>query len=159
MTTDERGFFKVLIVIILLVIICITAGVFFFNKAKPTVSLQSRPQVEDTTEPTKAKVVYGSLNGKWAGPWTNSLGEHGTDTLDITDTATGFFQGVWAGNINITGQWLTKDSLKFSGQTETRDYQVQGSLQGDTLILNYTATRLNTSGTYTGEENLTRISK
>jgi hypothetical protein len=66
---------------------------------------------------------------------------------------------VWAGNINITGQWLTKDSLKFSGQTETRDYQVQGSLQGDTLILNYTATRLNTSGTYTGEENLTRISK
>jgi len=60
---------------------------------------------------------------------------------------------MWAGNISITGQWLSKDSLKFSGRTETRDYQVQGSLQGDTLILNYTATRLNTSGTYTGKKN------
>jgi len=159
MTTDERGFFKVLMVIILLVIICIAAGVFFFNKPKPTVNLQPSPQVEDTTEPTKAEVIFGNLNGKWAGPWTNSLGEKGNDTLDITDNGAGSFQGMWAGNISITGQWLSKDSLKFSGRTETRDYQVQGSLQGDTLILNYTAKRLNTSGTYTGEEKLTRVSK
>ena len=159
MTTDERGFFKVLIVIILLVIICISAGVFFFNKPKPTVNLQPNPQVVNTTESAKARVVYGSLSGKWAGPWTNSLGEHGTDTLDITDTATGFFQGMWAGNIPVMGQWLTENSLKFSGKTDTRDYMVQGSLQGDTLILSYTAKRLNTSGTYTGEEKLTRVSK
>jgi hypothetical protein len=155
MTTDERGFFKVLVVVILLVI-CIAAGVFFFNKTKPAVNLQPNPQVNRTGS-TKAKVVYGGLNGKWAGPWTNSLGEHGTDTLDITDTATGFFQGMWAGNIPVMGQWLTENSLKFTGKTDTRDYLVQGNLQGDTLILSYTAKRLNTSGTYTGEEKLTRV--
>jgi hypothetical protein len=95
---------------------------------------------------------------KWSGTWTNSLGEKGNDTLEISTDSAGNIKGVWSGNINITGQWSDSSNLKFSGQTTTRDYQVTGKIENNILILNYTATRLNTSGTYTGEEKLTKVS-
>jgi len=101
--------------------------------------------------------ALSNISGNWTGTWTNSLGESGNDTLQITVDKSGNLQGVWSGNINITGQWLNNTNIRFSGQNSTRSYQVQGSVLGNTLILYYTATRLNTSGTYTGIESLTRV--
>jgi len=93
---------------------------------------------------------------KWSGSWTNSLGEKGNDTLGITTDSAGNIKGVWSGDISIAGQWSDSSNLKFSGRTTARDYQVTGKIEKDILVLNYTATRLDTSGTYTGEEKLTR---
>ena len=53
---------------------------------------------------------------------------------------------------------MEKIRLKLSGRTATRDYQIKGTLQGNTLLLSYVTIRLNTSGTYTGEEKLIRVS-
>jgi len=134
--------------IILVILLSIGVGV---------VVIRQLNQPSNSTKP-KVTPVVSHLTEKWTGPWTNSLGEHGDDTLEITDDGAGNIQGLWSGTINVTGQWLNKTSIKFSGRTSTRDYQVQGTIQGDTLILNYTATRLDTSGTYSGEEKLTRVS-
>ena len=178
MTTEltPRGSSKVLLIVIILVVILGIGIVISFYKPKPTSSLLNQPpisaesKVKDTL-PTNSQINQPSISSvskvspttsnlteKWAGPWTNSLGEKGDDTLDITEDGAGNFQGLWSGNIKVTGQWLDKTSMKMSGRTSTRDYQVQGTIQGNTLILKYVATRLNTSGTYTGEEKLTRVS-
>ena len=114
-------------------------------------------QVATISPTTMVSVTPISKTEKWAGTWTNSLGESGVDTLEITDDGSGNIKGVWSGNIVVTGQWLDKTTLKLSGRTATRDYQIKGTLQGNTLLLSYVATRLNTSGTYTGEEILTRV--
>ena len=114
-------------------------------------------QVATISPTTMVSVTPISKTEKWAGTWTNSLGESGEDTLEITDDGSGNIKGVWSGNIVVTGQWLDKTTLKLSGRTATRDYQIKGTLQGNTLLLSYVATRLNTSGTYTGEEKLTRV--
>jgi hypothetical protein len=53
---------------------------------------------------------------------------------------------------------MEKIMLKLSGRTATRDYQIKRTYQDNTLLLTYVATRLNTSGTNTGEEKLTRVS-
>jgi len=157
MRTGNNGF-KALRLVILLVTIGVVSG-FFFYKSKSTVISQP-VQLSNPTE-SKSKVVYGNLAGSWTGPWTNSLGEHGNDTLVITENNgnLGTFRGLWSDNILVTGQWLNKTNFGFSGRTSTRLYQVQGIIQGNNLMLNYTATRLNASGTYTGEEKLTQTSK
>jgi hypothetical protein len=117
------------------------------------------PSLAPTSTPAPIISMAPVSSQKWSGTWTNSLGENGGDTLVISSTSSGKITGTWSGNINVTGQWLDKSSLKFSGRTDTRDYQVTGKLQNGTLTLNYTATRLNSSGTYTGEEKLTLTSK
>jgi len=77
--------------------------------------------------------------------------------LVITDGLSGNFQGIWYGSINITGKWLTQTSFQFSGSTSNRAYQSQGTIQGNTVTITYTAARLDSSGTYTGQETLTRV--
>jgi hypothetical protein len=126
-------------------------------KPSPTSLVEATPSA--TPIEMVATTVPKALTENWAGTWTNSLGEHGNDTLVLTNDGNGNFTGIWSGNINVRGQWLDKTNLKMSGQTTTRSYQVDGEVLGDTLNLEYTATRLNTSGTYTGKEQLTRISK
>ena len=153
MTSRVSNKIVIAIIVVLLVGVCASV-VITHHQPKPTATPivhPSNPVVSKEETPT-----FGNVTGKWTGPWTNSLGEHGNDTLEITDDGAGNFKGVWSGTINVTGQWLDNTHLKMSGRTSTRDYQVQGTVQGDTLNLNYTATRLNTSGTYTGEETLTR---
>ncbi len=155
--SGNGGLNKALIFVILVIVVCGIVGVLIIsNKPKPTINPQSnKPTVSITP---KAQTAYGNLSGQWTGKWSNSLGEQGDETLEITDDGVGNFQGTWSGTIKITGKWLNKTSVEFSGQTSTRAYQAQGNLQGSTLIINYTATRLNTSGTYTGQESLTRVS-
>jgi hypothetical protein len=110
------------------------------------------------TTPSPAATALDNLGGNWTGMWTNSMGESGNnDTLQITDDGSGDLEGVWSGNVSITGEWDDDTDIDFSGQTGTRAYQVQGSIIGSTLLLNYTATRLDTSGTYTGVELLTLV--
>ena len=118
--------------------------------------MQTQLPIKTSVTPTILPTATpATTTKKWRGTWTNSLGENGNDTLEITTDTAGNFKGVWSGNINVTGQWLTKATLKMSGKTTTRDYQVTGTIQDSTLFLSYTATRLNSSGTYTGEEKLT----
>jgi hypothetical protein len=110
------------------------------------------------TTPVTAAAALDNVGGNWIGTWTNSLGESGNnDTLQITDDGSGDLEGVWSGNIDITGGWDDETDIDFSGQNSTRAYQVQGSFIGNMLVLNYTATRLDTSGTYTGVELLTLV--
>jgi hypothetical protein len=110
------------------------------------------------TTPSPAATALDNVGGNWTGMWTNSMGESGNnDTLQLTDDDSGDLEGIWSGNIGITGEWDDETDIDFSGQTSTRDYQVQGSIIGSMLILNYTAIRLDTSGTYTGVELLTLV--
>ena len=104
-------------------------------------------------------VPQSETSQKWSGTWTNSLGENGDDTLEITTDSAGNIKGVWSGNIKIIGKWSDSSNLQFSGRTTIRDYQVTGKTENNILILNYTATRLNSSGTYTGEEKLSQVAR
>jgi hypothetical protein len=100
---------------------------------------------------------FGNINGYWTGTWNNSLGQSGTDTLRIADPHSGSFTGVWSGATIISGQWLTNNTFQFNAYTPTRTYQVQGSVQGLVMSLTYTAIRLDSTGSYTGQEKLNRI--
>jgi hypothetical protein len=100
---------------------------------------------------------FGNINGYWTGTWNNSLGQSGTETLRIADSRNGSFTGVWSGATAISGRWLTNNTFQFNAFTPTRTYQVQGSVQGLAMSLTYTATPLDSTGSYTGQEKLNRI--
>jgi len=141
---------------IIVVFLLIVGGYWMLSSKVKSVPMQTQLPIKTSVTPTILPTATpATTTKKWRGTWTNSLGENGNDTLEITTDTAGNFKGVWSGNINVTGQWLTKATLKMSGKTTTRDYQVTGTIQDSTLFLSYTATRLNSSGTYTGEEKLT----
>jgi hypothetical protein len=54
---------------------------------------------------------------------------------------------------------LDRTTCKFSGRTDKRYYSISGTLRGDTVMITYTATRLDAPGSYTGQETLTRVSR
>src|SRR5688572_17343277 len=64
-----------------------------------------------------------SLAGKWTGNWTNSLGEKGKSTLDLSEDANGNLSGTWDG-VKVTGKRVNKNTIEMKGKNEKRSYQL-----------------------------------
>lgn len=96
------------------------------------------------------------LSGRWSGTWTNSVGETGPDSLELTEDAQGRLQAVWTGYVRLEGQRVDAATLRLRGRTEKREFDVVGKLEGETLHLQYVARRLDGPGSYEGSSRLTR---
>lgn len=97
-----------------------------------------------------------SLSGRWNGTWHNSVGESGPDSLELQEDAQGNLSGTWSGSVAVTGRRTDASHLELHGRTSTREFNVQGVLEGGQLRLTYVARRLNAEGSYRGESRLTR---
>jgi hypothetical protein len=147
----------VIIGVIIVAAVAVAAVIILYPKTKPATDYQPEGISPTSTPSPTAPAAASYPSGKWTGTWTNSLGEHGNETLEISDGTEGNFSGLWSGSINISGKWTGRSSMNFSGKTDTRSYEAEGTILGNTLTIKYTATRLNSSGTYTGEEKLTHV--
>lgn len=97
-----------------------------------------------------------SFGGRWAGTWTNSVGESGPDTLTLREDASGNLSGVWSGYVEVHGRRLSPTSLELRGSTANRAFTIRGQLVGGELVLRYTARRLDGQGSYEGESRFQR---
>jgi hypothetical protein len=96
-----------------------------------------------------------SFAGKWAGPWTNSLGEKGDSNLKLTEDADGVLTGTWDG-VKVKGERINKNTIELRGKNETRSYQLTCTVKGGKMEMKYVVTRLNMEGSYDGKATLTR---
>ena len=96
------------------------------------------------------------IAGSWEGSWTNSLGEHGGDSLVLEESNDRKIAGTWSGNIPVSGGWINITTFKLHAQTQQRDYAITGTIQDDNLTLRYVATRLDSDGSYRGTSRFTR---
>ncbi|QEL15196.1 hypothetical protein [Limnoglobus roseus] len=95
-----------------------------------------------------------AFEGKWSGPWTNSLNEKGESKLELTETADGTLTGSWDG-FEVTGRRVNKTTFEIRGQTKTRSYQMTGTVAKGELTLKYLVTRLGgMDGSYDGKATL-----
>jgi hypothetical protein len=95
------------------------------------------------------------IAGSWAGTYTNSLGNNGNTKLQLSEDGSGNLTGTWD-DVNVTGKRTGSSTFQFSGKTTTISYEVNATINNGTMTLNYTATRLTTSGSYTGSATLSR---
>lgn len=111
----------------------------------------ARLQGETPPAPTPA-----SLTGRWAGSWSNSVGESGADSLLLQEDGSGNLSGTWSGNIPVQGRRLSASEIELRGANGRRNFTIRGSLEGGQLVLRYTARRLDAPGSYTGESRFQR---
>ncbi|MFO0956012.1 MAG: hypothetical protein U0800_00950 [Isosphaeraceae bacterium] len=91
-----------------------------------------------------------SFDGKWTGPWTNSLGERGKSELNLTEVTGGVLVGTWDG-VEVAGRRVNRTTFELHGETKTRSYQMTGTVEKGTLMLKYLVTRLGgMDGSYEG---------
>ncbi len=98
----------------------------------------------------------GSFAGRWVGYYTNSTGEKGSDSLVLSEGADGTLAGTWSGNIPIRGRRLNANTAEMHGRTATRAYQMTLTEGHGSMIIKYTATRLDSRGSYSGVVDLSR---
>lgn len=91
-----------------------------------------------------------SFAGRWSGSYRNSTGQTGSDSLVLTEGANGELRGTWTGNIPVYGRRVNRSAAQLQGRTSTRSYQITITAGGNGLVMNYTATRLDSAGSYTG---------
>ena len=94
--------------------------------------------------------------GRWIGTYANSTGETGRDSLVVTEGPNGELRAVWTGNINLAGRRTNATSAQLSGRTAKRSYQITATVRGNAMTMQYLATRLDSSGTYSGAVSLRR---
>jgi hypothetical protein len=98
------------------------------------------------------------LAGSWKGRWTNSVGESGDDdALTLEEDDKGNLSGTWWGEIRVTGKRRGRTSFELSGSTDRRAYRGTGVVADGEMVITYTATRLDSEGSYTGESRLRRV--
>lgn len=100
-----------------------------------------------------------NLVGTWKGPWSNSCGQSGNDSLDLTEDKNGNIEGLWTGEVKVQGRRLDANTAQLWAKTPTRDYQLTAKLNQGIVTLTYIAKRLDTSGTYEGKALLKSSSK
>jgi hypothetical protein len=91
-----------------------------------------------------------SFAGRWSGSYRNSTGQTARDSLVLTEGTNGELRGTWTGNIPVYGRRLNSSSAQLNGRTSTRAYQMTVTVSGNAMVMNYTATRLDSAGSYTG---------
>jgi hypothetical protein len=96
------------------------------------------------------------LSGLWSGTWSNTLGESGPDSLSLSEDASGNLSGIWSGSIEVSGRRLAGGQIELQGQTVNRAFTIRGALEGGGLVLRYTAQRLDSSGSYSGQSRFQR---
>ena len=107
--------------------------------------------------PFTAFAQGGGFAGKWTGEWSNSLGEYGNDSLVLSEDANGNLRGLWSDDVPVSGQITGSNTASLVGQTATRAYDIWARVDGDRMTLQYTATRLDAAGSYSGESRFTRV--
>jgi hypothetical protein len=100
----------------------------------------------------------GVFSGHWKGEWRNSLGERGADSLVLREHRDGTLNGLWTGEVEVSGNRINSNTIELRGQTATRSYQITATLDGDRdeMDLKYIVTRLNAGGSYHGSSRLYR---
>lgn len=114
-----------------------------------------------TTEPVvpasePAAPTRPSFAGTWTGTWTNDVGERGNDTLVLEEAEDGTLQGLWSGNVPVSGRRVDGATAELRGSTTAREYEVQATLSGGVMTLQYVARRTKGSGSYRGTSTLAR---
>jgi hypothetical protein len=100
-----------------------------------------------------------NLAGLWKGPWQNSCGQSGQDSLDLTEDANGNFEGLWTGEVKVQGRRLDASSAQLWAKTPTRDYHLTAALNQGVVTLSYVAKRLDASGSYEGKALLKPVAR
>lgn len=96
-----------------------------------------------------ATTAAPTFTGRWVGHYTNVTGESGSDELALYEDPSGNLSGNWSG-MAVRGQRLNADTFEIKASNQRRHYRGTGNLSGNTLTINYTATRLDSSGSYDG---------
>ena len=101
----------------------------------------------------------GVFTGRGEGEWKNRLGESGEDSLSLRENRDGTLNGIWTGEVDVSGTRTNSDTTELRGQTATRSYQIAGTLDRarDEMRLKYIVTRMNAGGSYHGSSRLYRI--
>jgi hypothetical protein len=95
--------------------------------------------------------------GRWTGVWENSLGERGDDSLELEEDSDGNLNGLWTGDVRVSGRRTDDTTAELHGRTNTRAYRIYLTAHRDGLTLKYFVRRLDSSGEYEGESRLTRL--
>ncbi len=111
-----------------------------------------------TSSATSPRDTGANFSGSWFGQWTNSTGESGADSLIIQEDTNGNLQGTWSGTVTVKGKRTGNASFEMSGKTANREYLAKATLENGGLLIDYTAWRLNATGSYSGKSILrTRV--
>ena len=125
------------------------------EEEKPRLVEQSSPpQILPRIPPrsaTSPRDTGAIISGSWVGQWTNSTGEIGSDSLIIQEDTNGNLQGIWSGTVTVEGRRTGTASFEMSGETANREYFAKVTLNNGDLLIDYTAWRLNTTGSYSGK--------
>jgi hypothetical protein len=106
--------------------------------------------------PLPARSDWVPFAGKWYGRWSNNLGESGDDSLVLKEDQNGNISGVWTNEVSVSGRRINGSTIELQGWTATRSYQMTVTATGNEITMQYTATRLNSSGSYRGTARLFR---
>jgi hypothetical protein len=96
-----------------------------------------------------------SLTGRWAGDWSNSLGESGKSTLTLREDEDGGLTGTWDG-VDVTGKRTNGNTIELQGKNEKRSYQLTATVKNGVIKMKYVVTRLDSDGSYDGKVTLTK---
>lgn len=106
--------------------------------------------------PLPARPDWVPFAGQWYGRWSNNLGESGDDSLVLKEDQNGNISGVWTNEVSVSGRRINGNTIELQGWTATRFYQMTVTATGNEITMQYTATRLNSSGSYRGTARLFR---
>jgi hypothetical protein len=98
--------------------------------------------------------------GEWNGNWSNNLGEQGPDSLSLSEDTAGNINGLWSGNVPVSGRQVNANTIELKGHTAARSYEITGTIIGNQeMTLKYIVTRLNQGGgSYQGSSRLSLTS-
>jgi hypothetical protein len=106
-----------------------------------------------------------ALSGaRWTGKYENSRGESGEEKLELQEEKGGRLKGLWtdagAFRCELKGERLGRDALWLEGMTAAGvQYRVIGRLEGDELVLHFTARDVNRGVRWFGVERCRRDQK
>ena len=129
------------------------------EKSELEQKLRSEENKRSAPSQTKAPEALNDwvpFAGQWYGRWSNNLGESGDDSLVLKEDQNGNLSGIWTNEVPVSGRRINGNTIELQGWTATRSYLMTVTATGNEITMQYTATRLNSSGSYRGTARLFR---
>jgi hypothetical protein len=120
--------------------------------------LSALPDVVGPAPPADAPATQGVHDrfvGRWRGSLRNSKGDKNGTTL-VLAVDDGRVSGKWD-TLSVTGTPADANSLRLSGTTPDKSYEITVELDESLMTIKYVATYTTKKGSYSGKCTLTRV--
>ncbi|QEL16665.1 hypothetical protein [Limnoglobus roseus] len=112
------------------------------------------PDPRPTTDPAPRTVT--SFNGYWTGQHSNSDGWKGYGKLTLTEDGDGAISGTWFAT-KVSGRREGKKTSVLRGKDDGQSMQLNCTIEGGVMKIEYSVTKGSGETAYTGKSNLRRV--